>query len=128
VETSTICDKDATQLDRQDKLTERTIVAVTLVTHIPGVLSAVRIYGINKYDDDEYHPGSPDLGQGFCGFVAGSSPHFIDFFSIYLILPAIPWPKGLFSLYQKRVPDPSGGKALPARKTDHLTAISESTV
>jgi hypothetical protein len=63
--------------------------------------------------------------------VAGSSPDEVIgfFFSINLMLPFAPRPRGLLSLEQKLIPeDISGDKARPVRKVDNLTAIYEPVV
>jgi hypothetical protein len=53
----------------------------------------------------------------------------IFFFSVYVILPAVPWSWASLSLKQKRAAEGlSGGKARPARKADNLTATCESNV
>jgi hypothetical protein len=49
-------------------------------------------------------------------------------FSIYVIFPAATWPYGLLSLIKWVLEELSGGKTLPARKPDNLTAISEPIV
>jgi hypothetical protein len=86
---STICDKDATQLDRQEGIdTERIVVAVTLCTSIRGVLGWNIIPVHRIYDRD------------FVVLLWDRFPMSL-IFSIYLILPAVPWPKGLLSLQQK---------------------------
>jgi hypothetical protein len=47
---------------------------------------------------------------------------FTEFFAIYVILSAALWPKSLFSLQQKGVPEILlGVKELPLRKADNLT-------
>jgi hypothetical protein len=53
----------------------------------------------------------------------------VEFFSIYLIIPAALWFWGSHNLYWKYAPGISlRDKALPARKADKFTAMSEPTV
>jgi hypothetical protein len=55
------------------------------------------------------------------------SMRFSNFFSIYLILPAVPWRWFTQPLTEMSTRRSSGGKTRPARKADNLTGISDQT-